>query len=375
MPDARSFGIYGELYLNQWAGFLSRSGYWAAIAFSVGGEMVASATYMAYWFPKVAPIVWVALFSTLLLLVNLRSVGAYGRFEFWFAMVKVVTIAAFVALSAALLLTGRAAPQYTLHGGFFPRGYFAPLLAMTFSIYAFGGVEFVAVTSGESRSPHEIAKAVRITFVMLTALYLGAIAVLVGVMAWNHAGVGESPFVTVFRSVKIPGASHLMNFVVLTAALSGANAALYVSSRMLFSLARTGWAPARLGQLNARGSPTLALLVSAYGIVVALILEKWAPANAFEYILRAAFFGMILSWVVSLPAHVNFRRRTKPEDLQSLPLRSPLGGWGSAIGFTVICSVILKGWWDSRVNFISGVLYLLGLTLAWGMIKSARRTA
>jgi AAT family amino acid transporter len=372
-PAAGSFGVYGDLYLNDWAGFLSRSGYWAAIAFSIGGEMVASAVYMGHWFPRVPPLVWVALFSMLLLLVNLRGVGSYGRFEFWFAMVKVVTIAAFVVLGASLLITGRVAPQYVAQGGFFPRGYLAPLLAMTFSIYAFGGVEFVAVTSGESRSPEEIAKATRITFVMLTVLYLGAIAILVGVMPWNRAGVSESPFVTVFRSVNIPGASHLMNFVVLTAALSGANAALYVSSRMLFSMARTGWAPARLGHLNAQGSPNLALLVSSYGIVVALVLEKWAPRNAFEFILRAAFFGMMLSWVVSLAAHVSFRRRMRPEDLKGLPLHSTLGGWGSALGFTVICAVILKGWWDSRVNFVSGVLYLLFLTLAWWVIKSSRR--
>jgi len=371
-PAAGSFGVYGDLYLNDWAGFLSRSGYWAAIAFSIGGEMVASAVYMGHWFPRVPPLVWVALFSILLLLVNLRGVGSYGRFEFWFAMVKVVTIAAFVVLGASLLITGRVAPQYMLQGGFFPRGYLAPLLAMTFSIYAFGGVEFVAVTSGESRSPQEIANATRITFVMLTVLYLGAIAILVGVMPWNRAGVGESPFVTVFRSVNIPGASHLMNFVVLTAALSGANAALYVSSRMLFSMARSGWAPARLGHLNAQGSPNLALLVSSYGIVVALVLEKWAPRNAFEFILRAAFFGMMLSWVVSLAAHVAFRRRMKPEDLKTLPLHSPFGGWGSAVGFTVVCAVILKGWWDSRVNLISGVLYLLFLTLAWWMIKASR---
>jgi amino acid transporter, AAT family len=372
-PAAGSFGVYGDLYLNQWAGFLSRSGYWAAIAFSVGAEMVASATYMAYWFPGISPIVWIALFSALLLFANLRSVGDYGRFEFWFAMVKVATIAAFVALGAALLLTGRATPQYTTQGGFFPRGYFAPLLAMTFSIYTFGGVEFVAVTSGEARSAREIARAVLITFAMLAALYLGAIIVLVGVMAWNHAGVGESPFVTVFRSGKVPGAGSLMNFVVLTAALSGSNAALYVSSRMLFSMARTGWAPRGLGHLNAQGSPNRALLVSSYGIMVALVLVRWAPANAFVFILRAAFFGMILSWVVSLAAHVSFRRRISMEDLDALPLRSPLGAWGSAIGFTVVCAVMLKGWWDSPVNRISGVLYLLLLTLAWWLIRATRK--
>jgi L-asparagine transporter-like permease len=192
-------------------------------------------------------------------------------------------------------------------------------------------------------------------------------------MPWNRAGVSASPFVTVFRSVNLPGASHLMNFVVLTAALSGANAALYVSSRMLFSMARTGWAPARLGELNARGSPKLAVLASSYGIVVALVLEKWAPANAFEFILRAAFFGMMLSWVVSLAAHVSFRRRRNSTEMQELPLRSPLGVGGSVVGFTVICAVILKGWYDSRVNLVSGVLYLLLLTAAWWVIKKTRK--
>jgi amino acid transporter, AAT family len=372
-PAAGSFGVYGDLYLNDWAGFLSRGGYWAAIAVSIGAEMVASAVYMAHWFPRIPAIVWVALFSLALLLVNLLDVGDYGRFEFWFAMVKVVTIAVFVVLGATVLLTGRVTPQYTAQGGFFPLGILAPFLAMTFAIYAFGGIEFVAVSSGEARSPREIAKATRITFAMLTVIYLSAIAVLVGVMPWNQAGVSESPFVTVFRSVNIPGARHLMNFVVLTAALSGANAALYVSSRMLFSMARSGWAPARLGQLNAHGSPKLAVMASSYGILVALVLEKWAPRDAFEFILRAAFFGMMLSWVVSLAAHVSFRRRMSPQDIQALPLRSPLGGWGSVIGFTVVCAVILKGWYDSRVNLISGVLYLLLLTLAWWGIKSARK--
>ena len=372
-PAAGSFGVYGDLYLNDWAGFLSRGGYWAAIAVSIGAEMVASAVYMGLWFPHVPALVWVAIFSLLLLLLNLLDVGEYGRFEFWFAMVKVVTIAAFVVLGAGLLLSGRVSAQYTAQGGFFPMGFLAPLLAMTFAVYAFGGIEFVAVSSGEARSAHEVAKATRITFAMLAVLYIGAMVILVGVMPWNRAGSSESPFVTVFRLVKIPGAGHLMNFVVLTAALSGANAALYVSSRMLFSMARTGWAPAALGKLNKQGSPKLAVLVSAYGIVVALALERWAPHDAFEFILRAAFFGMILSWIVSLAAHFAFRRRATSEQIRALPLRSPLGAWGSAVGFIVICAVILKGWWDSRVNLISGVLYLILLTAAWWGIKRTRR--
>jgi L-asparagine transporter-like permease len=372
-PAAGSFGLYGELYLNQWAGFLARGGYWAAIAVSIGAEMIASATYMSYWFPAVPSAVWVILFSIVLLSVNLLSVDKYGRFEFWFAMVKVITIAAFVVLGSALLFSGRVRPQYTANGGFFPRGTLAPLLAMTFAIYAFGGVEFVAVSSGESCSPSEVAKAVWRAFLTLTFVYLGAIAVLVGVMPWNRAGVTESPFVTVFRSINLPGASHVMNFVVLTAALSGANAALYVSSRMLFSLARSGWAPTALGHLNSRGSPNRALLVSSYGIVVALALEKWAPGDALVYILRGAFFGMILSWVISLAAHISFRRHASSSDLQALPLKSPLGIGGSIVGLALIVFTILKGWWDSRVNLISGVVYLILLTAAFFILKGSQK--
>jgi L-asparagine transporter-like permease len=368
-PAAGSFGVYGDLYLNRYAGFISKAGYWLAIAVSIGAEMVASATYMQLWFPSVPATVWVFAFSAFLLAINLLAVHSYGRFEFWFAMIKVAVIATFIMLGAALLLTGRAVPQYTNHGGFFPLGAAAPLLAITFAIYTFGGVEFVAVASGESSSAKAIASAVRMTFLTLTFLYLGAIIILVGVMPWNRAGVTESPFVTVFRSVNFPGAAHFMNFVVLTAALSGANAALYISSRMLFSLARTGWAPRALGRLSAKGTPNLALLVSSYGIVVALALERWAPAKAFEYILRGAFFGMMLSWIISLAAHINFRSRITASQAAEIPARSPLGKWGSIIGLVVVLAAIGKTWWDSRVNLTAGIVFLIGLTILYYLLR------
>jgi len=373
-PAAGSFGVYADLYLNDWASFISRSGYWLGISFSIGAEMVASATYMQFWFPQSPAIVWIALFSLFLLSTNLLSVHRYGRFEFWFAMIKVAVIAAFIVLGAALLLTGRATPQYTVQGGFFPLGAAAPLLAITFAIYTFGGVEFVAITSGESASAREVARATRFTSLTLTAVYLGAVIVLVGIMPWNRAGVTESPFVTVFRSVSLPGAAHIMNFVVLTAALSGANAALYVSSRMLFSLARTGWAPSRLGHLSRTGTPTWALLASSYGIVAALILERYAPARAFEYILRGAFFGMMLSWIVSLAAHIQFRRRMTAQQAAEIPGRSPIGKWGSIVGLVVVLACIAKTWFDSRVNLISGVTMLIALTLAYAVIKQSRKS-
>jgi L-asparagine transporter-like permease len=370
-PAAGSFGVYGDLYLNDWAGFVSRAGYWAAISISIGAELVASATYLSYWFPSVPALVWIGALSILLLLLNCRNVGNYGRFEYWFAMIKVVAVLAFIVLGAALLLSGRAAPHYTSSGGFFPHGGMAPLLAMGFALYTFGGIEMVAITTGESRNVREIPRAVLLTFSILAFVYLGAITVLVGVMPWNRAGVAESPFVTVFREANIPAATHVMNFVVLTAALSGANAALYVASRMLFSLARSGWAPASLGTLNSAGAPRAAALASSYGIIAALVLEKWAPRLAFVSILGAVLVGMLLSWLVSLAAHVSFRGQLSPDQLAALPLRSPLGVWGSVLGFILVIAAIFEQ--GSRLALVSGAVFLVLLTGAYFVLKEIRR--
>ena len=369
-PGAGSFGLYADLYLTPWAGFVSRTGYWIAISVSVGANLVASATYMRYWFPAVPALVWIALFSLVLIVINLRSVGDYGRFEYWFAMVKLVTMVTFIVIGGILLAGGRVPAQYTSHGGFFPRGTLAPLLAMTFALYTFGGIEIVAITTGESRTTAEIPRAVKWTFTTLAVVYLGAIVVLVGVMPWNRAGVTESPFVTVFRAVGIPAATSLMSFVILTAALSGANANLYSASRMLFSLARRGWAPTALGRLNAAGSPKLALVASSYGVAVAVILETWAPKNAFVYILTAALFGLMLSWLVSLAAHISFRIRASSTELAALPMRSPLGICGSLLGFTLVTAAVLKTWWDSRISLLSGLSTLFLLTISYMFLRT-----
>src|SRR5580658_6147166 len=351
------------------AGFIARAGYWIGMALNIGAEMIAAATYMSYWFPSVRAYIWILLFSALLLTVNLRSISSYGRFEFWLSMVKVVTLAAFIGIGALLLFSGQVTPQYRSHGGLLPNGALSPLIAMTFAIYSFGGVEMVAVTTGESRSSKNTPRAVWLTFLILTFVYLGAIIILLGVMPWNHAGVTESPFVSVFRIAKIPRAPGLMNFVVLSAALSGANAALYVGSRMLFSLSRTGWAPPSLGRVSHSGSPQFAVVVSSFGILVALALALWAPQNAFRYLIGAAFTGMILAWLVSLAAHIRFRRRQSPQQLAAMPLRSPLGRWGSPLGFVLVTIATIQTWLSPIVNLWSALTCLCLLTAAYAVLK------
>jgi amino acid transporter, AAT family len=366
-PAAGSFGVYAELYLNPWAGFIARYGYWFSVAIAVGAELVAASTYSKYWFPSVPGVVWVVIYAALLLFINLRTGGDYGSFEYWFAMVKVVTIVVFVLAGTWLLFGGRASPQYVNHGGFFPRGFVSPLLAVSFPLFSFLGLEMVAISSGEARAAKEIPRASKIMFALLAFVYLGATSVLVGVLPWNRAGVSESPFVTVFVVAGIPAASTLMNFVVLTAALSGANANLYAASRMLYSLARGGYAPAALGRLNAVGSPRLALLLSAIGVPLALITERWMPDSAFLYIIGASLTGGMLAWCVALAAHIAFRRRLSAAELAALPMRAPGGVVLSAIGFAGIVLAIASTLWvpQSRITMLSGLPYLAILSLGY----------
>jgi L-asparagine transporter-like permease len=370
-PAAGSFGVYAEQYLNDWAGFIARYGYWFSVVIAVGSELVAAGTYMQAWFQSVPVLAWMIIFGFFLVAINLFSVGHYGTFEYWFALIKVVTIFAFILIGAALLFGGRVHPQYLAGGGFAPKGWPAPFKAVAFGLYSFLGIEMVAVSSGEARSGREVARATKIAFATLAFVYVGAMAVLVGVMPWHIAGVSESPFVTVFNVAGIPAAGSMMNFVVLTAALSGANAALYVASRMLFSLASSGLAPAGLGRLNEHGVPMRALMTSMAGILVAIGVQYLVPQQAYLYIIGASLVGGMLAWMVSLLAHVNFRRRITPQQLAALPFRSPLGVEGSMLGFVAVPAAILATWFVPQLRIVvaSAGPYLLILTVAYWLAR------
>ncbi|HXZ80696.1 MAG TPA: amino acid permease [Terriglobales bacterium] len=375
-PAAGSFGVYADLYLNNWAGFVVRYGYWLSLVVAIGSELVAAATYTHFWFPALPTVLMVAVFAIGLLVVNLRPVHDYGRIEYWFSMIKVITIVIFVLLGASLLLTGKVAPQYRAEGGgFLPHGPASPLLAISFALFSFLGIEFLAVSSGEARAQSEIPRATRLAFALLTFVYVGATVVLVGVMPWQQAGVSQSPFVTVFQVARLPAVSQVMNFVVLTAALSGANASLYVAARMLFSLARSGYAPPQLGRLSAAGEPRAALLLSGIGILVAMLAAQYAPERAYLYIIEGSLFGGMLAWCISLLAHVSFRRRLPRTQVAALPMRAPGGAAMSIIGFVGIVIAIASTWWtpQSRVTVVSGLPGLLILSVGYLLVRRRRQ--
>jgi L-asparagine transporter-like permease len=138
---------------------------------------------------------------------------------------------------------------------------------------------------------------------------------------------------------------------------------------MIFSLARTGWAPSSLGHLNHEGSPQNAVFHSSFGILFALAVVLFVPQNAFRYMLGAAFTGMILSWMVSLLAHINFRRRLSPSQFAALPLRSPLGIWGSVVGLIAVTVALVQTWFHPKVNLWSGLALIGFLALSYGVLR------
>jgi amino acid transporter, AAT family len=370
-PAAGSFGVYAELYLNRWAGFVARYGYWFSVVIAVGAELVVVGTSMRVWFPHVPVVLWMVVFGLFLLAINLFSVRKYGSFEYWFALTKVIAIFTVILAAAALILGGRVHAQYVVNGGFAPRGWSAPLLALSYGLYSFLGIEMVAISSGEARSGADVARATRTAFITLTLVYVGAMAALVGVMPWMNAGVAESPFVTLFRIARIPSAGFVMNLLVLAAALSGANASLYVTSRMLFSLARSGYAPRRLGQLNLHSVPLAALMVSMIGIALAILVQLLAPESAYLYIINAALVGGMIAWLISLLAHVRFRAlalRTAP---QAERLRIRLSMARSIAGFVAVVAAVLVTWWvkQSSVAAKSAGIYLVVLSVAYVLVR------
>jgi amino acid transporter, AAT family len=330
-PVAGAFGVYAETYLHPWVGFCVRATYGAAQIIAIGAEVSAAGIYMSFWFPKVPQWIWVVLVSAALVALNSMQVNRLGEFEYWFAMIKVAAIVGFIALGIFLIF-GRGShgsigwANLTQHGGFLPAGWKGVWLSLTITITSYMGVEVIAVTAGEAERPEvTIPRAMRNIVWRLIFFYVLAIAIMVTMVPWDQsassAGLSGSPFVTTFSAAHVPFAAAIMNFVVLTAALSSVNTNLYLSTRMLFSLAREGYAPAWVAKVSGNGVPHRALLASTAGIVAAILLAIFAPKNAFLMLYGTAVAGMFFVWLVILASHLRFRRAVARDRLMRLPMR------------------------------------------------------
>jgi amino acid transporter, AAT family len=383
-PTAGSFGVYAELYINRWAGFVVRYTYWACQCIAIGGEATAVAIYCRWWLPQVPPWFWIVVFSLLLLGINATGVGNFGELEYWFAMIKVVAILAFIAFGAIVivgLMPGTPRPELTNFkgGNFLAQGWTGVWMAMCFVIFSYIGTEVVAVTAGEAAKPDEaIPKAMRSMVFRLIFFYIAAMVVLISVVPWESIQPGgdvtASPFVSVFRLMRIPAATHLMNFVVLTAALSSMNCDLYLSTRMLFSLARGGFAPKFLGNVTKRGVPLPALLISTVGLVIATVIAVLYPNSAYVYLFGVALFGGLFVWMMIFVTHLFFRRAWVARGNRKLPIRMIGYPYTSILGLVLVAGIIITTWWvpGMRPTLLSGLPWLVLLSIGYWIHSRAQ---
>jgi amino acid transporter, AAT family len=381
-PLAGSFGIYAERYLNRWSGFSVRVTYGLIQIIAIGAEVTAVAIYFHYWFPNTPQWLWVAVVSAGVVGINAAQVGNFGEFEYWFSLTKVVAIIVFILVGIALItgLSPRPAlgiRNLTAYGGFLPHGFRGTWLAFTLTMASYMGVEVVAVTAGEARRPAEaIPRAMRTMVFRLILFYVLAIAVMVTMTPWNQAGDGSisgSPFVRAFASIGIPNAAFIMNLVVITAALSSANTNLYLSTRMLFSLARGNFVPAMLGRLSANGVPHRALAASSLGMVVAIFLAIYVPKDAFLLMYGSAVAGMYFVWIIILLAHLRFRRSIGAK-VNALPLKLHLFPIANILGIVVLVAIACSTFFVEGLQYsvpAFGVLLAIISLLYWKVQRGA----
>lgn len=382
-PTTGSFGAYAEKYVNSWSGFAIRYSYWFALICSIGTEVTAVALYMRYWFPSVPNAVWIILFAAILLYVNATTVKLFGAEEYWFSVVKIVAIVGFIILATVVIFGADSSSNigiqnYFNDGGFFPHGFWGMWMGIFISLFSYLSIEMIAVSAGEAEDPRKaVPIALKSAVIRLILFYIVTLILMLMIVPWGMAGADKSPFVKVMEILNIPGAASVMNFVVLIAALSAMNSQLYISTRMMFSLSRGGFAPKKLGELNKRQVPTKALFASIIGIVIATVFSIFKPESALSLMISISSFGAMFAWFMIFITHLFFRKKYKAKDGEKLPVRMIGYPYLTILGAVLLASVVLSTWFspDFKATLLVGFPWLLFISICyfvWKKVNEAR---
>jgi GABA permease len=326
-PKVGSFMEYAREALGSWAGFTVGWLYWYFWAIVLAIEAVAGAEILQNWLPGIP--IWVMSFvlMTVLTLTNLWSVRSFGEFEFWFASIKVAAIIVFIAIGVGWLLGigGGDSPglsNLSAHGGFFPEGGITVLSGIVVVIFAFIGAEIVTIAAAESDEPERaVARATNAVVYRVLVFYVLAVAVVVAIVPWNNTELGNSPFIAALEKIGIPASADIMNAIVVTAVLSCLNSGIYTGSRMLFALARRGEAPKQLLEINGRGVPLKAILLTVSIGFFSVILAAIWPESVFIWLVNSSGAVALFCYVLIACSELQMRRRLEREDPESLTLK------------------------------------------------------
>ena len=322
MPVAGSFGAYAQKYIGPGTGYMISWVYWLTWTATLGTEFTAAALLMQEWFPHISMWIWTIIFAITIFALNLSSTRIFAESEFWLALVKVVTVAAFIILGLLAIFSlipfhgAESAPLFhnLTAQGWFPQGLVPIFTTMLIVNFAFSGTELIGVAAGETKDPAvNVPKAINAAIWRLLIFFVGTIVVISALLPFQVAGLGgesvsNSPFVTVFNYIGIPYADDIMRFVIITALLSAANSGLYAASRMMWSLSAQRQLPQVFSRLSSSGTPIIALVVTMFGAIPGLLSEHFAPETIFKNLLGIAAFTMVIVWMSICWSQFNFRR-------------------------------------------------------------------
>lgn len=332
-------------------------------------EITAVGVYMEYWFPGVPRWIWALAALVIMTIVNFLAVKAYGELEFWFALIKIVTIIFMIFIGLGMIVFGIGNGGIAIgirnlweHGGLFPNGVSGVLLSLQMVLFAFLGIEMIGVTAGEVKNPEKsLSRAIDNVFWRILIFYVGALFVVLSIYPWNEVGLKGSPFVLMFDQIGIPAAAGIINFVVLTAALSSCNSGIFSTSRMLFNLAEQGEAPKRVNRLTKGGVPGRAVVISAIALLIGVLLNYVVPEDVFTWVTSIATFGAIWTWAIILVSQIKYRKQLKAAEQNKLKYKMPLFPFSSylSLAFLVFCVCLMAYAPDTRVAVIVGPLWFL----------------
>ena len=384
-PIAGSFSDYATEFLGKYMGFAVGWTYWLVWATTCMAEITVAGAYVKFWAPGIPVWVTSAVVLGLLFVANLVSVKLFGEAEFWFSIVKVTTILAMILIGIVVLLPlgfgpaeGPSVSNLWADGGVFPTGFNNALLSLQIVTFAYIGVELVGITASEARNPKvTLRKAINSLPIRIGLFYVGSLVIIMSVQSWRAYHAGQSPFVSVFEYIGIPAAAGIVNFVLLTAALSSCNSGIYSTGRMLRTLSLKRDAPQRLATVNRRSVPFDGIVFSVAVIAIGIVVNVVAPNSAFIYMASVAAIGIIFVWGSLLICHLRYRARVAAGRLPGVDYRLPFAPVSNylALAFLALVIGLLFFTKDGRTSLIAGGFWFSLMSVGYLILAGRRRAA
>lgn len=374
-PVSGSFSRYAKDYLGPLAGYITGWNYWFLWVVTCMAEITAVGVYMKMWYPDTAPWIWALAALIIMTLINLIAVKAYGEFEFWFALIKIIAILAMIFVGLGVIIFGLGNNGIAVgisnlwtNGGFAPNGVTGVFMSLQMVMFAYLGVEMIGVTAGEAKNPKTvIPKAIDTVFWRILLFYVGALFVIMSIYPWNEIGANGSPFVLMFEKIGIGPAAGIINFVVLTAALSSCNSGIFSTGRMLFNLAQQKHAPNSFSKISSTGVPSKAIIFSAILLLVGVVLNYLVPEKVFIWVTSISTFGAVWTWGIILLSQLKFRKTLTKGEVSRLSYKAlfyPLGSY-LALAFLVLVLCLMAYFPDTRIALIVGPIWIIGLVFVY----------